>query len=98
MHSDIYELINLKLDLTIDATQIYILILVIKTLTFIQDHGAARNKKFWTNYFTKYWINLNWILLMLRPAGVMNLISTLSCPIDIQGRELCICEFAQNTC
>ena len=47
IHSDIYESIWFKLGLMTDTVELYILILVLLTLTLIQGHRSARKQKLW---------------------------------------------------
>ena len=45
MHSDIHESIWVKLGIMIVAVELYILMLILLTLTFIQGHRSAKKQK-----------------------------------------------------
>ena len=45
MHSNVYEWIWFRLGMMIDTVQLYIMILVLLTLTLIQSHRSARKQK-----------------------------------------------------
>ena len=60
MHLNIYESIWFKLSMMIGTIDLYILILVFLTLTFIQGHRSARKQKFLGNYLTKIFNEFGW--------------------------------------
>ena len=62
MHSYVLESIGFKLDMIIDATVSYILILVYLTLTLIEVIGVQESKNFYTSFLAKCSMDLNRIV------------------------------------
>ena len=87
MHSDTYELIWLKLDLIIDTTELYILILVFWTLTLIQGHGDARKQKVLSNYFLKLSVDVIGIWHAVETCWFDEFHTNFMWPNQYQGRE-----------
>ena len=76
MQSDIYEPIWFKLDMMIDTTKLYILMLVYLTLTLIQGQGGARKQ---TAFVSVILYSFQWIWMecsvLLRFIGLMSLMN-----------------------
>ena len=66
----------------IDAMEPYISILILVTLTLIQDHTVDKGKHFHTNYLTNFSFNYDGIWYALRLVDLMKFISS-----DLYARE-----------
>ena len=74
----------------IDTIELYMLILVLLAVTFIQGHRCARKQEYLrqlSQSFQSIWIEFGVVLSL----GVMNLVLILSYPLNIQGREPWFC-------
>ena len=74
----------------IDSIVLYILTLILLTLTLILGHKSARKQKLvhqLSHSFQSIWMEFG---VLLRLVGVLNLIPILSRPFDIGGREPCL--------
>ena len=54
LYSNIYRPISFKLSIMIKIIELYILISVWMTLTFIQDHSCIGNQKLWCAFSHKF--------------------------------------------
>ena len=59
LHSDVYRLISVKLDMIIEIFKLYIFILVWMTLTFIESH-SLRIQKLWCPFSRKFKYRFGW--------------------------------------
>ena len=60
MHLDFYLLVWFKFGVMMDTTELYILLLINRTLTLIQGLGDARKQNFHANYLPKSSIDFGW--------------------------------------
>ena len=78
----------------INITELYILISVQVILTLIQGHRDATQQKLLCQLSDKFLVGLNlmycWDLLVWCTSFI------LSCPIDIQWREVCLCDLQKS--
>ena len=83
-----------KLGMILDATELYIWILVWLTLTYIQGHRGAKKQnlthKFISESSYSVWMEF---VTMLRLVGMMRLMIILSHVINIQRRERYVDDF-----
>ena len=72
----------------INATELYILMLVLVTLTLLQGQRGCNKAKVFASLISyssqSIWMDFGMLLIL---AGVIHLILNLYCPIDIQRRE-----------
>ena len=84
MHSAIYELVWSKLCMLMDTVALYILMLVLMTLTMIQSHMGATKHQLLYQSSHKVLIDQLESRVLLRLFGVMNLILILSRVISLK--------------
>ena len=71
-----------------------VLYILIVYLTLIQGHRSARKQTLLPQLSCKVFNQFRLSLaILLRLVGVMNPILILCCPLNIQGRELNLCDF-----
>ena len=96
MHVDVYEAIWFKHGVIIDIIELFILRLVLLTLTFIEGHWSARKQKLqhlFSHIFQLMWMEFG---ILLKVAGLMNLILILSYPFYVRERESYLCYFVKK--
>ena len=90
MHLDTCELIWYNCGIMIDSIQLYIVTLVLLSMTLIQGHRSGRKQKLLWQLSHK---PFNQFGILLRFVSLMNCILILSHPFSIQGRETCLSNF-----
>ena len=89
LYLDIYWLISFKLGVIIQIAELFILVPVLVTLTFIQGHGCIRGEN-----FTQFLIDFDEIQYAAKICWCVESQAKFICiVINIQRRELVFCDF-----
>ena len=97
-HFTIYGLVSFKFSLMLKTTEFYILIPVSMTLTFhLRVTGASRKKNFLRSFSFKVLNQRLKCSTLPQPLGLLKLMLSLCHMLNINRRELYLCDFHKYT-